>query len=414
MVKHKATPLPKKKQKLKPMDEEIDSDEADIENEDDFFEPEETPEEKRIRLAKELIKKAEESMDPDEVNTALTHSALSSQGRFISSIAEEVKDLSTAFAKGHLLGVTCLAVSSGVCVTGSKDCCLIVWSLETLQKLHIIKGFRHDKKCGGHSDEIIGVAISDDGKFIVSGGKDRIIRVWDGRTYEFLDAFKGHRDTITSVKFMPFSHVLVSISADRSVKTWNCDDMVFLDTYFGHQSHILDLDTLPGERALTCSRDCTARIWKTQEDSQIVFSGHIQSIDCVRAVAYDTFVTGGQDGSLSLWKISKKKPFKKYQNAHGGEWITALAVLKGTDLVASGSSDGWVRFYKVGEAIQEVNKVCVKGYVNALEFTANGEKLVAGISANHKWGRWMPDIKTKPGITVIQTGVKLTHEILSN
>jgi WD40 repeat protein len=31
----------------------------------------------------------------------------------------------------------------------------------------------------GHFDEVMSLAISPNGKFLVSGGKDRIVRVWD-------------------------------------------------------------------------------------------------------------------------------------------------------------------------------------------------------------------------------------------
>lgn len=46
--------------------------------------------------------------------------------------------------------------------------------------------------------------------------------------------------------------------------------------------------------------------------------------------------------SISLWRVSKKKPLTSYPNAHGvgsseSNWITSLAVLRNTDLIASGT-----------------------------------------------------------------------------
>ncbi len=41
-----------------------------------------------------------------------------------------------------------------------------------------VKNFE-SKPLLGHTDKVYGIAISQDNKFIVSGGSDMIIRVWD-------------------------------------------------------------------------------------------------------------------------------------------------------------------------------------------------------------------------------------------
>lgn len=56
------------------------------------------------------------------------------------------------------------------------------------------KGFPHDQK--GHTDEILTMDISFDGKLLVTAGKDRVIRIWDLKKMEFKDQLKGHMGTI--------------------------------------------------------------------------------------------------------------------------------------------------------------------------------------------------------------------------
>ena len=66
---------------------------------------------------------------------------------------------------------------------------------------------------------------------------------------------------------------------------------------FGHQDAITGLDALSRERAVTCGgRDTSCRVWKLVEESQLVFSGHRDSIDCIRLINEEHWVTGGQDG----------------------------------------------------------------------------------------------------------------------
>ena len=54
----------------------------------------------------------------------------------------------------------------------------------------------------GHTDEIYALAVSDDGKYLVSGGKDRRVVVWDAKAKDLIwvKSFGGHKDSI-SVRF---------------------------------------------------------------------------------------------------------------------------------------------------------------------------------------------------------------------
>ena len=84
------------------------------------------------------------------------------------------------FMKGHKSAITCMdwATDNKSLITGSKDCSLIHWDLESQKKL-FFRGRKFDKAFEGHNDEVLCARISPNGKYLVSGGKDRIVRVWD-------------------------------------------------------------------------------------------------------------------------------------------------------------------------------------------------------------------------------------------
>lgn len=42
------------------------------------------------------------------------------------------------------------------------------------------------------------------------------------------------------------------------------------------------------------------------------------------------------------------------------------------------------------------------GFINALAFTSDGKRLIAGVGQEHRLGRWWRDPKAKNGILVIQ------------
>jgi ribosomal RNA-processing protein 9 len=279
--------------------------------------------------------------------------------------------------------------------------------LETRTKEKIIKGFRHKRNGNCHFDEILTVCVSDDGGFIASAGKDRLIHVWKTDSFEHFACFKGHKDTVSAVKFAYNSHTLFSCSFDRTVKVWEVDDRVVLDTLHGHYSPVHDLDCFIHDKAFSCGFDCSVRMWKTAEESQLVYNGHTQSIDCIRIINVDTFITGGQDGNICVWKTGKKKPVSIVASPHDSCWITSLASLRNTDIVASGSYNGSINLYQFEGTLLLKSQIKVPGYITSLDFSKNGKYLIAGVSSDHKLGRWTETLKAKPGITVIQLNLSL-------
>ena len=51
----------------------------------------------------------------------------------------------------------------------------------------------------GHKGEILCIAASEDGKWLVSGGRDKIIGCWDvsGDEAKWVAGLRGHKDAVT-------------------------------------------------------------------------------------------------------------------------------------------------------------------------------------------------------------------------
>ena len=54
----------------------------------------------------------------------------------------------------------------------------------------------------GHTDEVLALAISTDGKYLASGGRDRILGIWDTESNKWVRGFSGHRDIISVSLFL--------------------------------------------------------------------------------------------------------------------------------------------------------------------------------------------------------------------
>ena len=72
-------------------------------------------------------------------------------------------------------------------VSASSDGTIKIWDLETYQEIRTLE-------C--HKSWLYSAAVSDDKKHIISGGGDRIVRLWCFHTGKLISCFEGHTNDI--------------------------------------------------------------------------------------------------------------------------------------------------------------------------------------------------------------------------
>lgn len=413
------------------LDEEITSEEEEEyknrkENDVEEELEEETAQEKKVRLAHQYLKQLQEQRDQDEedqldddaIKTRLREDVLEASGRLRKKVAESYlepasDDLQVLRSKKQRLSITCITVSSDEkhIFSGSKDCSIVKYGING-EKLGTVLGGRKGAAHIGHTSHIYSIAISSDGKFLASGDAKGHIHIWNPETLEHLKTFKKHRGAISGLAFRSATHTLFSSSHDRMVMVWNLDAMAFVENLGGHQDAITGLDAFMRESCITSGgRDKSVIVYVLVEDKQLRFSGHQDSIDGVRLINEKTFVTYGQDGCLALWTTLKKRPHCVVKAAHGYQgnglpnWLTAVASLINTDVIASGSMDGYVRLWKVDtdghRTLKRLFSIPVPGVINSLAFTASGSHLLVGVGQEHKMGRWYTEKSARNSVVVV-------------
>lgn len=60
-----------------------------------------------------------------------------------------------------------------------------------------------------------------DKPYLISGGDDRLIKIWDYQTKQCLHTLEGHSNNISSVVFHPELPIIISSSEDGAVKIWH-------------------------------------------------------------------------------------------------------------------------------------------------------------------------------------------------
>ncbi|KAJ1690479.1 hypothetical protein LUZ63_014634 [Rhynchospora breviuscula] len=469
-----------KRRRKAALDEAIESDDSDEdvfgggerENaEDGDEEVEETADEKRVRLATEhleriraIAKKIEEEEEEEGegddgrerkrdslVAEILQKDQLEESGRVRRLLSSRVvepqpEDQFQVLIK-HLQPVTavCLSEDESRGFSASKDGLIMHWDVETGKKekylwpseevliSHYAKA--REKPSEKRSKHVLALAVSNDGRYLASGGLDRHVHLWDVRSREHIQAFHGHRGPVSCLTFRQGTSQLFSGSFDRTIKLWNADDRTHIDNLFGHQSEILTIDCLRKERLLTAARDRTMRLWKVPEESQLIFRAPAASLECSCFINDSEFMSGSDDGSIELWSMMRKKPTHIVKNAHPStinqdiplengikeapqengkgkngltcsaaqSWVSSVTVCRGSDLAASGAGNGTVRLWALepeSRGIHPLYNFPLDGFVNALAFAKSGRFLLAGVGQEPRLGRWGRNRTARNGVAI--------------
>lgn len=463
-------------------DDEIDSEDDSGDNradESSDSEEEETLEAKKVRLAREYLTKidqegssSEDSDDDDEpdyhdnsdrVGLKLQRQRLKREGNYERAIADKlakrleaikldladkrrqqpkakksvslkareqsrewVDNQHVTLLKGHDLTTTCVSLQrdGSRAVSGSKDHSVILWDME--QSKRIVNLWDHWRKRKDDDirteGQVLSVACSDDGRYAAVGRRDASVQIFDIRQSQkgnLVKTFTGHKSGITCLAFQTQSLQLFSGSEDRCIRHYNLEEMMYLETLYGHQFGVTGMDCHRKERPISVSRDRTARAWKLQEDTHLIFRGgaKLSAGDCVSLIKDDWFLSGHENGQLCLWMTDKKKAITTIDCAHGirgssediGNSVGSICALKGSDLACSGSSDGFLRFWKVRtgatlaeRGLEPLSQVPLHGFINGIDMGPKAKFCVAAIGQEPRLGRWNRVAKAKNRVAIVK------------
>ncbi|MEG4082768.1 WD40 repeat domain-containing protein [Microcoleus sp. POL10_C6] len=147
-------------------------------------------------------------------------------------------------------------------------------------------GSRLQRIFTGHSSSINAIALTPDGKQIVSGADDGILKVWDLATGKELRSLSGHRNAVTAIIVTPDGKQVISGSKDGTLTVWNLARGEKLFTMTEPEYLIETIAVTSDSKWVTTSGSTTANGWNIIIESFIEGFFH-QHIPYPRIIAWN-------------------------------------------------------------------------------------------------------------------------------
>lgn len=174
-----------------------------------------------------------------------------------------------------------------------------------------------------HEDTVYSLALSPDGKTLLTGSADKNIRLWDIGTGTRKAEFEGHTNHVLSVAFHPEGKLIASAGSDREIKVWDVTTGEQLISLGDKKSVHVALQWVDSGKALVAAAEKGGVSIFTEltfhDGAQRSASAKERRLEAaseplaVLTAPADgsVIVAGGLRGSWFVWDVKSGKPTKK-------------------------------------------------------------------------------------------------------
>jgi WD40 repeat protein len=233
----------------------------------------------------------------------------------------------------------------------------------------------------GHEGWINAVSFSPGGRELATGDENGVVLIWDEQRRQILHTLRGHAKAISGLAFSPDGRFLASSSEDGSVRLWTVESGEEVGLFLGHDGPVRAAAfSSDGRRLASAGADRTVRLWDVGRRAELLrLVGHAEE---VLAVAFDAtgkrLATGGKDRTVVVWDAATGE--QQFVLA-GHDGIVAAVAFDPTDprrLATADSTDGFVKIWDLDTRQELLTLPACTGETTCLAFRPDGKELAAG------------------------------------
>lgn len=161
---------------------------------------------------------------------------------------------------------------------------------------------------GGHSGEVTSLTWSNDGRRIVSGGKDGKIIIWDAESFLVIHYIDAHESDVNALAFSSDIKYLLSASSDKTIKLWNVESGKCIKSII-NRSSVKSIAFSPDQQlCLAGYQNSTAKLWDLNRGKCLkTMKWHGFQVSAVAFSPNGEYLLTGTNRETMLWKMSKRK-----------------------------------------------------------------------------------------------------------
>lgn len=259
----------------------------------------------------------------------------------------------------------------------------------------------------GHTDIVMALAVSPDGKWLVSASKDRTARLWDVKSRTLLATCTGHTEALGAIamsqKLPHFSMgaaFFVTGSSDKTLKMWSLKplaaaysdkkqvEITALTTVGTVKAHDKDVNAIavsPNDRFIaSASQDKLIKVWHAQAgNGNSVLSlagtcrGHKRGVWAVEFSPVDQCLASASgDKTIKVWSAKDFTCLKTFEG-HTASVLNVQFVCAGMQLMSAGA-DGLVKLWTIKSNECEATLDNHMDKIWALAVAKDGSEMISG------------------------------------
>jgi len=228
-----------------------------------------------------------------------------------------------------------------------------------------------------HTADITGLAFSEDGRTIVSAGRDASLKVWNAASGALQKTLTLDNRLVSSLALA--GRRVLTGHGDGTIALYDLDKGERIAAYKRNDAEVWSVAFLgSGDRFAAASHDYETAIWDTRAATAAPFKldGHTSA---AQAVAYSVhgpwIATGSADKTVRLYDADTHDLIRVYKGSK--DFVTALAFAPDGKSLAIASLDGDIRIYASASSRQRFHLQGHKGKVSAVAYSANGDWLAS-------------------------------------